>query len=97
VVAAGTTLIREGDVGDAYYVVSSGAAEVRRADAVLARLGRHEGAGETALLTDAPRNATVVTVEPSVVLVVDREPFLLAVTGHDGAAAAAWREAERRG
>jgi hypothetical protein len=33
----------------------------------------------------------VVTTEPSVVLEIEREPFLLAVTGHEPARDAAWR------
>lgn len=94
-VAAGTELIAQGDVGDAYYLVSSGALEVVRDGAVVARLTRGEGAGEVALLADVPRTAAVVVAEAGVVLRIAREPFLVAVTGHGPSRDAAWRQVEQ--
>ena len=80
-VPAGTTLIRQGDRGDRYYVVASGSVTVE-VD------GRHvhdqtagEGFGEIALLRDVPRTATVRAREDLEVFTLAREPFLAALTG----------------
>ncbi len=67
---SGETLFREGDQADALYVLVSGrlrvlvdGAEGERA--VAAEIGRGEIVGEMALLTGAPRSATVIAVRDS--------------------------------
>lgn len=90
-VDGGETLISQGDVGDRYYAIASGRLEVRKDGVWVSTLTRSDGVGEVALLTDVPRTASVVTVEPSVVFEIDREPFLIAVTGHGPSTDAAWR------
>ncbi len=72
-VPAGATLIREGDAGNAAYLVGRGELEVRRGDLVLARLGAGSLFGEMALLSRSPRAASVVAVRPSIVLRADRD------------------------
>lgn len=62
---AGQVVIRQGDPGDYYYIVKSGRATVtRKSDAgkvgVLSELGEGDAFGEEALLSGAPRNATVI-------------------------------------
>jgi MFS family permease len=80
--APGTAVIAEGDVGDRYYVLSSGAVQVERAGRHLRDLANPgDGFGEIALLRNVPRTATVIATVESVFLVVDRASFLLAVTG----------------
>lgn len=91
-------LIREGDHGDRYYVLESGALQIRQHGRVLheRETGHGYGVGEIALLRDVPRTATVVATEPSVLLAIARPDFLEAVTGHEQAGAAAWRTADDR-
>ncbi len=78
----GWEVIREGDVGDRYYVLASGAVRVERDARRLRELNAPgDGFGEIALLRDVPRTATVTTTLESVFLTVDRRTFLAAVTG----------------
>ncbi len=79
----GDVVITEGDAGDAYYVLESGALRVTKGDDLLRVLSeRGDGIGEIALLRDVPRTATVTSETVSVMLMVGRAPFLEAVTGH---------------
>jgi CRP-like cAMP-binding protein len=78
--AAQELVFREGDPGDKFYIVQSGAVEVLKDKAgsepdrlAVKRAG--ESFGEMALLTDAPRSATVRALEPTNLLVVARDQF----------------------
>lgn len=77
--AAGSTVLREGESGDCCYFLYSGRAEVMRgADSdqqILAELEVGACFGEEALLADRPRNATVTLLEDGVVLRLDRQDF----------------------
>lgn len=77
---AGEVLIREGEPGDAVYVVVSGRlrVSVQRPEGELAvnEIGRGEMVGEMALLTDEPRSATVRAVRDTHVLRLSRAHFL---------------------
>jgi MFS family permease len=93
----GTTIIREGDVGDVYYVIESGAIRVRRGGEELRTVhGSGYGFGEIALLRDVPRTATVTAMEPSVLLTLERGDFLEALTGHEPSHLIAREEAAER-
>ncbi len=80
--AAGSTLLREGEDGDRVYVIASGDVAVTRGGEPLATLRRSDVVGEMALLDDAPRNATAVAVTETQLYALDREPFLATLTRH---------------
>jgi len=58
-VPAGEIVVQQGDVGDRYFVIESGAVEVIGDGRVVATLGPGEGFGEIALLRRVRRTATV--------------------------------------
>lgn len=96
-VPGGTVVIREGEVGDRFYVLAGGAVRVERDGRHLRDLATPgDGFGEIALLRGVPRTATVTTTMETVLLAIDRAPFLAAVTGHPDAFAAAERELAAR-
>jgi CRP-like cAMP-binding protein len=73
---AGSTLIEEGASGREFIVLLHGEAEVRRKGRRLPMAKGHENYfGEVALLTGAPRNATVVTVTDVGALVLTKRTF----------------------
>jgi putative ABC transport system ATP-binding protein len=57
---AGDTIIRKGDPGEDFFLVSDGEVDIIRADREVARLGPGDFFGEVSLITGEPRNATVV-------------------------------------
>lgn len=75
----GQEVFREGDIGDRLYIITSGRAEVTRAngagDIFLAQLGAGEYFGEMALLNETKRNATVRCVEALDVLSIPKREF----------------------
>jgi MFS family permease len=79
--AGGSIVFAEGDVGDRFFVIESGEAEVRIRDEHVRDLGEGDFFGEIALLRDIPRTATIVTRTELVTRSVNRDEFLAAVTG----------------
>jgi CRP-like cAMP-binding protein len=71
----GKVLIREGAPGRDFFVLAEGTAEVRKGNRRVATLGPGDFAGEIALLTNAPRTATVKTTSPVTVLRVTAKGF----------------------
>lgn len=75
----GAAIIRQGEVGDKFYIVESGVVEVSSTkDGVPIKsltLATGDFFGEVALLTGAPRNATVIAREPVEVLTLAKEHF----------------------
>jgi MFS family permease len=79
---AGVDVIVQGDQGDRFYLIETGQVEVFEHGVFRRNEGPGESFGEIALLHDVPRTATVRTTEPTRLLELEREQFLLAVTGH---------------
>lgn len=79
--AAGHVIITEGEAGDRFYVIESGVVAISKDGIEVNRLGAGGYFGETALLRDVPRTATVTAVTDVTLFTLDRQPFLEAVTG----------------
>jgi hypothetical protein len=94
-VSAGEVVIRAGEAGDRFYIVSEGELDIDAG-------GRHATAhaadyfGEIALLRDVPRTATVTAAVDSKLFALRRDDFLSAVTGHSAAHAAGEAIAQTR-
>jgi CRP/FNR family transcriptional regulator len=74
-IEAGSPLVRQGDEGDALFVLLAGSARVDRDGADVGLLGPGDYFGELALLDPAPRAATVTAVEGCEVAVLSVRMF----------------------
>src|SRR5579883_3458370 len=72
---AGEVIIREGDPGEEFFLISDGEVDVVRADHEVAHLGRGDFFGEVALISGEPRNATVLATEPVDTFVLGKSDF----------------------
>src|SRR5918995_1979587 len=77
---AGTTIFSQGDRGDAFYFIQSGAVQVvvesmtGRSEAI-ALLGPHDWFGEMALLSGEPRSASIITVKETFLWKLSRDAW----------------------
>lgn len=94
-VADGEPVITQGDPGDTFYAVSEGEFDVEMSGAFVRTARRGDFFGEVALLSDVPRTATVRSRGDGVLLAIHRDPFLIAVTGHDRSHAVALAHVDR--
>jgi MFS family permease len=94
--AAGTTIIRQGDAGDRYFVIANGSVAVDIDGRQVNVQGPGEGFGEIALLRDVPRTATVRAIDGVSLYSLRRELFLAALTGVPASRAAAERIVRER-
>lgn len=85
---AGDVLVREGDPGDRAYVIVDGELAIEVGNHVIAHTDSGV-VGEIALLRDTVRTATVRAVTDSRLLAIERDEFLVAVGGNEGAREAA--------
>lgn len=77
---AGEMVIRQGELGDYYYLIRQGRARITRRgasgkDVILADIGPGEGFGEEALLSGDPRNATVTMLEDGMLMRLAQTDF----------------------
>jgi signal-transduction protein with cAMP-binding, CBS, and nucleotidyltransferase domain len=71
----GDVLIKQGEIGDKFYLIGSGAVSVAINKKRVAELGEGDFFGEMALITDLPRTATVTALEPSEFFVLYKKDF----------------------
>jgi len=73
---AGKTLIKEGDSGREFFVLIAGAADVTQGGKKIGRMmGPGDFFGEIALISKAPRTATITTTSPVRALVITDRAF----------------------
>jgi CRP/FNR family cyclic AMP-dependent transcriptional regulator len=72
-------VVREGDVSDGFYVLTSGHAIVRRGGRVVARLAPGDYFGELSLFDPAPRNATLTSAGSLTCVMLSRAAFTKAL------------------
>ncbi len=78
--APGQTIIRQGELGDRFYIIARGSVEVivrspKGVSEIVNHLGRGDYFGQVALLNDAERNATCRASVPTEVLALSRADF----------------------
>ena len=88
---AGQVIIREGETGDLFYVITEGRVEVIIRDAdgsdvVLHETGPGDFFGELSMLTNEPRSARIRAVEDVTTLVLERDEFFNFLRTHTHAA-----------
>ena len=96
----GDCIVRQGERGDCFYVLQKGRVEiVRRGDdgveTKLAEKGPGESFGEAALMTNAPRNATVRCLTPVDLLSFRRSDFQKLVSSYGAMRDQMQRDLER--
>ena len=94
------SLFRQGDPGDAAYIIIDGEAAVEvdspSGPIRVATLGRNDFVGEIAILCDVPRTATVVAVTDLVTLRISKDLFFRLVTEFPQMAVEIMRELAHR-
>src|SRR3984893_7221284 len=92
---AGAVIMRRGQAGDCMYFIIDGGVEIRLKTQEL-YLGPGQFFGEVALLTGAPRNATVVAAQACTLLSLDIVDFHELLARHPELARIIHEEAEQR-
>ena len=88
-VAAGDAVIREGEPGDRLYVVVAGRLHIVRQGVPCAAVSSGDFFGESALLPDCTRTASVTATQAGTLLALERDDVLQTLTSHPRSAALA--------
>ena len=83
---AGEMVLREGEAGDACYLIAAGKVRVTKAGVQVAELGPGSFFGEFAVLSDQRRHASVQVVDPVELLEIRRDLIDELVATHPGVA-----------
>jgi CRP/FNR family transcriptional regulator, cyclic AMP receptor protein len=73
---AGATLVKQGEIGDSFYVVLTGQAKVVASGRTVNRLLPGDHFGEISLLDGGPRTASVVAETEMTLVLVTQKDFL---------------------
>jgi CRP-like cAMP-binding protein len=73
-------IVKQGDPGDAFYVVLDGQAKVTQGKRFLGRLLPGDHFGEIAVIDGGPRTATVTSETPMTLAILSRKNFRTAMT-----------------
>ncbi|RME25773.1 MAG: hypothetical protein D6806_07305, partial [Deltaproteobacteria bacterium] len=76
VFAPGEYILREGEPGDALYIITSGKAEIRKKGKKLLEVGERASLGSVSLLDQKPHAADAVAVTRCHTLMIDRTDFM---------------------
>ena len=81
----GRTIVAEGEPSQSLYILLSGRAKVQRSDSegkevILAVISSGEFFGEMSLIDDAPRSASVITIESCDFMAINKDSFKLMLT-----------------
>ena len=83
---AGDTLFNEGDAGDGLYLIRRGSVTVSRQiagkEVVLSYVAAGNYVGEMALLSNAPRSATIRAAVPTEVIMLEAQRFIEVMASH---------------
>lgn len=71
----GSTIVKQGDIGEAFYVVEKGECVATQGNVELGRIKSGSYFGERALLTNEPRSANVLAEGETTCLTLDRATF----------------------
>lgn len=91
-VPADRVIARQGEIGTGFFIITSGSVRVVRDGETLATLGPGEFFGELSVLDGKPRNAQVVSAEPTVCLALASWDFEAVVVEQPKVALAVLRE-----
>lgn len=97
----GRTIVAEGEPSSSLYILLSGRAKVQRSDSdgkevILAVLRSGEFFGEMSLIDDAPRSASVITIESCDFMSVSKEGFKAMIAQNNEMTMAVMRGLVRR-
>jgi CRP/FNR family transcriptional regulator, cyclic AMP receptor protein len=76
---AGHSIVREGEIGDSFFIVLRGQAKVTVKGRTIHRAMPGDHFGEISLLDGGPRTATVTSETPMTLLSISRKSFLRAI------------------
>ncbi len=79
-IPAKTIVFKEGDKGDALYIIKAGKVNILKrnnagVDSILVSLGKGNVIGDMAIIDEAPRSASVATIQETTFLIITKDDF----------------------